>query len=158
SGWTEGNQNVEAIYRSDVGSALLGGSGAGSLELRFSFWNGGSYGQGIPAVGPGVVGVTVAPGAWQNADRRTNVGALNTSNQTIKVRVQVIDGMGATVATETWTLEPYGQRQVSLSSLGVLQLNGGSVVFEMTSGAGSYRGYLSTIDAITGDAVYTAAQ
>jgi hypothetical protein len=119
---------------------------------------GGSYGQGIPAVDRGGTVMTVAPGAFQNAERRTNAGVLNTSNQTITVRVQVVDDVGATAATATWTLEPYGQRQVSLPSLGVRQINGGSVVFEMTSGTGSYRGYTSTVDAVTGDAVYTAAQ
>ncbi len=119
---------------------------------------GGSYGQGIPAVDRGGTVMTVAPGTFQNAERRTNAGVLNTSNRTITVRVQVVDDVGATAATATWTLEPYGQRQVSLPSLGVQRINGGSVVFEMTSGTGSYRGYTSIVDAITGDAVFTAAQ
>lgn len=119
---------------------------------------GGSYGQGIPAVDRGAKVMTIAPGAFQNAERRTNVGVLNTSNQTIMVLVQVVDDLGNVAATTTWTLEPYGQRQASLPSLGVQRLDGGSVVFEMTSGAGYLRGYTSTVDAITGDAVYTAAQ
>lgn len=42
--------------------------------------------------------------------------------------------------------------------MGVNNLNGGSVVFEQLSTIGSYRAYTSTVDAITGDAVYTEAR
>jgi hypothetical protein len=119
---------------------------------------GGSYGQGIPAVGSGDKGVTVAPGAFQNAERRTNAGALNTSPFAISLRVEVVDGDGQTIAGQTWSLAPFAQRQVSLPNLGVTSLGGGSVVFELLSGTGSYRAYTSTVDAVTGDAVYTAAQ
>ncbi len=116
---------------------------------------GGSYGQGIPAVGRGVRVVAVAPGVFQNAQRRTNVGVLNTSGVTISVEVRVLDGTGASAATATWTLAPYEQRQTGLPALGVTSLSAGAVVFELTSGSGSYRGYSSSVDAITGDAVYT---
>ncbi len=119
---------------------------------------GGSYGQGIPAVGVGLKGITVAPGAFQNSKRRTNAGALNTSAFAIAIRVVVIDRNGVPAGSQAWDIPPYSQRQVSLPNIGVTSLDGGSVVFELLSTAGSYRAYTSTVDAITGDAVYTEAQ
>jgi hypothetical protein len=151
-----------------AGGIYLRAEAIGGTELPFVFATsytstpnpsgGGSYGLGIPAVGRGEKGINVAPGAFQNAERRTNVGALNTSPYAIAVRVDVIDRNGATAGSQTWNLPPYSQRQVSLPNLGVSNLNGGSVVFELLSTIGSFRGYTSTVDAITGDAVYTEAQ
>jgi len=151
-----------------TGGVYLRAEAIGGTQLPFLFATsytstpnpvgGGSYGQGIPAVGPGARGKTVAPGAFQNTERRTNAGALNTSPVTITLRVNVIDQNGSTVGAADWNLPPYAQQQVSLPKLGVSNLDGGSVVFELLSGSGSYRGYTSTVDAITGDAVYTAAQ
>lgn len=119
---------------------------------------GGAYGQGIPAVTAGGGAVQVAPGAFQDAARRTNVGALNTSDFAVHLEVVVLDGDGGRVAEVTWTLAPYEHRQAGLPSLGVASVTGGTVVFTRTSGLGSYRGYTSTVDAVTGDAVYTAGQ
>lgn len=118
----------------------------------------GAYGQGIPAVGAGSGVRQVAPGAFQNDRLRTNVGVLNTSGREITVRVTILDAAGAEAATASWTLPPYAHRQLGLPALGVAELATGSVVFELTSGTGSYRGYTSTVDADTGDAVYTAGQ
>ncbi|MCU0305722.1 MAG: hypothetical protein MUC56_16855 [Thermoanaerobaculales bacterium] len=151
-----------------TGGLYLRAEAIGGTQLPFLFATsytstpnpegGGSYGQGIPAVGRGSKGRTVAPGAFQNADRRTNAGALNTSPVAISLRVEVVDGDGRTIAGQTWSLPPYAQRQIGLPGLGVTSLGGGSVGFELLSGSGSYRAYTSTVDAITGDAVYTAAQ
>lgn len=151
-----------------TGGVYLRAEAIGGTQLPFFFGTsytstpnpgaGGSYGQGIPLVGQGEKGIAIAPGAFQNAERRTNAGALNTSPHTISVRVVVVDADGATAGSQTWNLQPYEQRQVSLPKLGVSRLDGGSVVFDLMSTVGSFRAYISTVDDVTGDAVYTAAQ
>ena len=116
----------------------------------------GVYGQGIPAVPAGTLAKATVPGVFQSSDLRTNVGALNTSSSTITVSVKVYDSAGTQKASASWTLQPYEQRQVSLPTLGVSQLEGGLVVFN--SGSTSYRGYTSTVDQNSGDAVYNEAR
>jgi hypothetical protein len=118
----------------------------------------GSYGQGIPAFAANTATRTVAPGACQSAQKRTNVGVLNTSSHPITLHITVFDELGAVVAQIRWTLAPYEQRQVGLPSFGISSLDAGSVVFERDSAQGSLCGYLSIIDQDTGDAVYVAAQ
>jgi len=117
----------------------------------------GVYGQGIPAVPAGTLTKTVVPGVFQGSEMRTNVGALNTSGGTLTLDVTILNAAGNEVGSATWTLQPYEQRQVSLPSLGVTTLDGGTVIFEM-SGHGSYRAYTSTVDQESGDAVYNAAR
>jgi len=64
---------------------------------------------------------------------------------------------GGQAKSVNWTLQPYEQRQVSLPSLGVNELDGGLVTF--TAGRGtSFRGYTSTVDQNSGDAVYNEAR
>ena len=118
----------------------------------------GSYGQGIPAVSGDIATRAVAAGACQSAQKRTNVGVLNTSSHPIALSITVLDANGTVAATTMWTLAPYEQRQVGLPSFGISSLSGGTVVFSRTSDDGSYCGYLSIIDQDTGDAVYVAAQ
>ena len=117
----------------------------------------GVYGQGIPAVPVGTLKKTYVPGVFQGSELRTNVGALNTSGGAITLGVKILNSAGNEVASANWTLLPYEQRQVSLPSLGVSSLSGGTVIFEM-SGHGSYRGYTSTVDQESGDAVYNEAR
>jgi hypothetical protein len=158
---------------------LVGGSGSGGIYLNGSVpgfdheqplmavssytatpavLTSGSFGQGIPAIAKGSSATAAASGAFQNAQRRTNVGVLSTCDRPITVRIDVVDVTGVTRASKSWTLQPYQHRQKSLSSLGVDTLNGGTVIFTNTGEYGSYGGYLSTVDAVTGDAVFVAAQ
>jgi hypothetical protein len=158
---------------------LVGGSGSGGIYLHGSVpgydhqlplmtvssytatpavVTSGSYGQGIPAIAKGATTTAAASGAFQNAQRRTNVGLLSTSDRPITVRIDIVDVTGVTRATKSWTLQPYQHRQKSLASLGVDTLNGGTVIFTNTGEYGSFGGYLSTVDAVTGDAVFVAAQ
>ena len=118
----------------------------------------GSYGQGIPAVAGDTATRAVAPGACQSAEKRTNVGVLNTSSHPIALSITVFDANGTVAVTTMWTLAPYEQRQVGLTSFGISSLSGGTVVFSRTSADGSYCGYLSIIDQDSGDAVYVAAR
>jgi len=119
---------------------------------------GGEYGQGLPAVGPGTLNRAVIPGLFQGPEKRTNLGILNTSDQTLTVDVQIRDSDGQEQVSLKWTLPPFAQRQVSLPSMGVATLDGGVVVITRTSTAGSFRAYTSTVDQISGDAVYNAGQ
>jgi len=118
----------------------------------------GSYGQGIAAVAADTATRAIAPGACQSAEKRTNVGVLNTSSHPIALTITVFDVYSAVATSIGWTLAPYEQRQVGLSVLGVSSLSAGSVVFERTSAQGSFCGYLSIVDQDTGDAVYVAAR
>jgi len=117
----------------------------------------GVYGQGIPAVTAGALTMQIVPGVFQGSALRTNVGVLNTSNSSISVTVKVYRANGGQVKSVNWTLQPYEQRQVSLPSLGVNELDGGLVSFTAGSGT-SFRGYTSTVDQSSGDAVYNEAR
>lgn len=118
----------------------------------------GGYGQGLPVVGNGGRTMVVAPGLYQNADFRTNVGVLNTSAATIAVEISLRDPSGASLANRTWTLQPFEQRQRSLPSLGVTNVDGGTLVITRTSSVGTFSGYTSTVDQNSGDAVYNEAR
>lgn len=118
----------------------------------------GVYGQGLPAVSAGGRQQVVAPGLYQGASFRTNVGVLNTSADTITVALELRDPAGGTVVATTWTLAPYEQRQQSLRSLGVTQLQGGTLLVTRQSQLGTFRAYTSTVDQASGDAVYNEAR
>ncbi len=118
----------------------------------------GGYGQGLPAVGAGTRAAVTIPGIYQGDAYRTNLGILNTSSGTIEVDVAVRDGGGTVVFTTRWTLMPYEQRQVGLPSLGVANLDGGTASFTRTSTSGSFRAYASTVDQLSGDAIYSEAR
>jgi len=118
----------------------------------------GNYGQGIPAEPAGTDGSVALAGVFQNSSLRTNIGALNTSAATVTIAVTVRNANGVQAGSATWALPPYSQIQVPVASLGISSLDGGSVAFQRTSAAGSFRAYSSTVDQLTGDAVYNAAR
>ncbi len=118
----------------------------------------GVYGQGLAAVNAGGRQQVVAPGLYQGAAFRTNVGVLNTSAEIVSVELELRGPNGDVVATASWTLLPYEQRQSSLRSLGVNAVEGGTLVVTRTSSTGSFRAYTSTVDQASGDAVYNEAR
>jgi hypothetical protein len=118
----------------------------------------GVYGQGLAAVPAGVSNMVIAPGAFQGSVFRTNVGALNTSAETVTLSVRITDDEGVEVAAEVWTLPPYSHRQKSLAAFGTGPMDGGTVKLTRTSNTGSFRAYTSTVDQSTGDAVYNEAR
>ena len=118
----------------------------------------GTFGQGIPGVTPGEDSEVRASGVFETSSQRTNFGVLNTSNAQLDVRIDILDASGTQRATVTWNLLPYEQSQRSVSSAGISNLVGGSVVFTSTSGSGSFRAYLSIVDNDSGDAVYVEAR
>jgi len=119
----------------------------------------GAYGQGIPAVTAGIAEGAYVSGLFQNAVHRTNLGVVNTSGERITLRIEFSDagGLPIGVAVE-WILEPYEHRQRGLPDLGVSQIDGGGARITLHSAEGSFRAYTSTVDQITGDAAYNAAQ
>jgi len=114
----------------------------------------GGFGQGVPAVGPGAKGAVVLSGLFQNADYRTNIGAVNTSSSPVTLDVTLRGADGTVAGSATWNLPPYGQKQVSVKDLGVTSITGGSVSFGRTSASGSFQAYTTVVDQKSGDAVY----
>ncbi len=116
----------------------------------------GVYGQGLPAVPAGIANAVVLPGIFQNSARRTNVGVLNTSSSTLELSLRLTGRDGQVLEITTWTLQPYEQRQTSVTNLGASSINGGAITVTRTSAGGSFRAYLSVVDQSSGDAIYTA--
>lgn len=118
----------------------------------------GSYGQGIGTLRGGGAGVQVAPQAMVNDAFRTNAGALNLSATTLRLEVTVLDAAGGEVVSATWVLPPFAHHQVSLRSMGVNQLDGGSVVFSWLSNHVPFASYVSIVDQATGDPTFVVAE
>ncbi len=115
----------------------------------------GGYGQGVPAVGVGSKSMVVIPGLYQGDEYRTNIGILNTTASQFDVKVWVCQPNGTVLGSATWTLRPYEQKQVPVTSLGVSSAAGGYVAFSRTGNFGSFQAYATVVDQYTGDAVYT---
>ncbi len=116
----------------------------------------GSYGQGVRAVGRGNgAQVVTIPGIYQNDAHRTNIGVLNTSGVALDLIVSVYGNHGSSLGSANWTLQPYEQKQSSLTALGVNAASGGYVVINQRGTGGSFRSYATVVDQNSGDAVYT---
>jgi len=156
-----GSQLTAGVYLRATGTGISQGTSIVTATTHTFTPNplgGGSYGQGIPASRAGSAGQTLVPGVFQNAVLRTNVGVLNTSSTTVTLEVRILDAGGNQMSLTGWSLQPYEQRQVGLPVLGVSSLDGGSVTFRVTSASGSILGYASTVDQVSGDAIYNAAR
>ncbi|NOZ79296.1 MAG: hypothetical protein GXP48_09010 [Acidobacteria bacterium] len=116
----------------------------------------GGYGQGVPAVGVGSKSTVFIPGLYQGNGYRTNIGILNTSAVQFDVKVWAFDSNGTMKGQVTWTLRPYEQKQVGVTSLSGFSVSGGYVVFSLVGNSGSFQAYATVVDQETGDAVYTA--
>jgi len=116
----------------------------------------GGYGQGVPAVGVGTKAAVLIPGVFQGTDYRTNVGVINTSDVQVDITVAITGADGHELASEDWSLKPYGQKQVSVKTMGVNSAQGGFVTMTRTSTGGAFRAYATVVDQKTGDAVYTS--
>lgn len=119
----------------------------------------GAYGQGIPAVQPGGPQVVYLAGLFQTGSHRTNIGVLNTSGEQISLRIELFGPGGQPLGSPiVWKLKPFEQRQEGLPALGVTSLDGGSARVSLSTSAGSFAVYSSTVDEATGDAAYNAAR
>ncbi|MGA7617223.1 MAG: hypothetical protein WBX15_18825 [Thermoanaerobaculia bacterium] len=119
----------------------------------------GDFGQRIPAVRiDGEVSPTrLALGVAANDSFRTNIGYVNPAGSTQTVHLTLVDPAGGDVSTVPVTLEPFGAGQTSTTSLfgsddavegASIRVDGGSGIIV----------YVSRIDALTGDAVFSYAR
>jgi len=118
----------------------------------------GEYGVTLPvlAVVPlsaEVDGVTA--GVEITAARRTNVGVINQSADTLTVTVQAVDASGATAGEKLFTLPGWGFAQLPLSNFVAGRLEEGAVLF--VNGSGRYVGYVVVNDNSSNDAFFEVA-
>jgi len=139
---------IEAAAQGSTLPAVL--VGAATYTFTPNDKGAGGYGQGVPAVGPGVKAQVVIPD-----DYRTNVGVVNTSGVETDVTVAIVGADGDQVVSQVWSLAPYEQRQVSVKSMGVNNASGGFLTVTQTGTNGTFRAYATVVDQKTGDAVYT---
>jgi len=74
------------------------------------------------------------------------------------VRFSIFDAAGNVLVVRQFSLDAYGQIQVSLPSLGIVTLSDGRARIEVTGGPGRVVGYASIIDNVSGDPNYIAAR
>jgi hypothetical protein len=156
--------------------SLFGLDGVGSLEIRGTGISvasrtstpgdeGGSYGQGIPTVGPDQVlrvdrsSSATLGSVTENAEFRSNLGLCETWGESATVRITVADATGDELGSRTVNLRPYENTQINrlvrnVTSLSTLE--NGVVTVKITAGAGRVAAYLSTVDNATGDPTYLA--
>jgi hypothetical protein len=160
----------------NVLQSLFGADAVGSLEIRGTGLVvasrtstpaaiGGSYGQGIPAVGPEqVLSIAGEPAATvgsvsEGARFRSNLGLCETWGETATVEVVVADESGTPLGTRALTLRPYESTQINRvvrNVTGETQLENAIVTVTVVSGGGRVAAYLSTVDNATGDPTYLA--
>ena len=121
-------------------------------------------------IGPGEYGVTlpvlavvplsaevdgVTAGVEITAARRTNVGVINQSADTLTVTVRAVDASGATAGEKLFTLPGWGFAQLPLSNFVAGRLEEGAVLF--VNGSGRYVGYVVVNDNSSNDAFFEVA-
>jgi len=116
---------------------------------------GGSFGQDVHSV---LVSTTAwAAGLRHDGFFRTNVGVFWPWDQEVVFEVTVHDGDGEVVGSGSVSFSEAGLQQLSLGAFGVDLLLGGFVTFTCSDETAVWYGYSSTVDEITGDAVYRVA-
>lgn len=154
--------------------SLFGSDGVGSLEIRGAGLaiasrtstpaeEEGSYGQGIPSVGPDqIISVAGSPTATlgsvtENAEFRSNLGLCETWGENATVEVRVSDESGQLFGSRTISLRPYENLQINRLVRNVTSLSNlenGIVTVTVVGGGGRVAAYLSTVDNATGDPTY----
>jgi len=117
---------------------------------------GGSYGQdvlGVPVVGSGWVA-----GVRNDGFYRTNIGVFWGGFEPASFTITVYSASGEAVGTRDMTFSEAGLQQLSLDRIGVGLLLGGWVKVVPSDTGASWYGYASTVDEVTGDAVYRNLQ
>jgi hypothetical protein len=134
-----------------------------SLQVSTRTYNqsaGGTFGQGIP----GVISTSVGSSAvylialYENAQFRTNVGFVNTSDQPGTVTISFYDGSSTLLATQDYDLLPYEYRQRGKIFREVTSdpINNGWV--RVTASGTEVIAYASVVDNSTGDGTYMQAE
>ncbi len=150
----------------DVLGNTLTTNGAGSLEVNPVFMevtsrifttspDGGSYGQGLPAIGPddvvfiGGPATTLGTGGVVKGSFRSNLALVETWGESAQVTVVLLDRDGSEIGNKTVDLPPFGNQQINdvVGQLGgPLTLEEGQVAVTVNSGAGRVGAVLSVVD------------
>ncbi len=158
----------------DVVGSVFATTGAGSLEVRgrdiivtsrtsTPGADGGTYGQGIPAVAPHQVmrlngaEMQVAGGVVRSPEFRTNLGVCEVWGESVQVRVSLWQSDGVAAGFRVIDLPPYGNAQINdlPHALGALDtMADGTVEVTVLNGSGRVATYLSIVDNLTGDPTY----
>ena len=160
----------EALFLDDVIRDLVGGRGTGALRLSSSApivattraattADGGSYGQGIPAVSESTVasdGAAVRLFGFSKDDAfRTNLGLFNPGSDDVDLIVRFYDAETTKLAEAHHTLT--AESWVQLNRVFETHENAGEtdlIVIRQTSKTGSFSAYASVVDEQTGDPTY----
>ncbi len=124
----------------------------------------GTYGQFIPAssrdqaLEPGVVGSLLQ--LQENADFRSNIGLLNTTELTVQVEVDLYLGSGNLVGVRTETLLPFEMVQVDriFATVGAGTVDSGFATVKVLTADGKVMAYASVVDNRSGDPIFIPAQ
>jgi len=168
-----------SVRYTDALSSLFGFSGAAALRITpstgtlmvtsrtYNQTSKGTFGQFIPAapgsaaiaLGDSVPLVQLADSASATSGARTNIGFVNTSSKTIRVKADLYDGSAAKLGSKMVTLQPYEYTQIDKIFRSVTSSaldNSYAILSSSTSGA-SFLAYGSVVDNRSGDPVYVPA-
>jgi hypothetical protein len=124
----------------------------------------GTYGQFIPALTELTAVVSGRPGALpqlqENSSFRTNVGAVNLTDETVDLEIHLYDGDGNLLGVKEASLRPYEMDQYDkiFDDVGADTVNNGYAVVRVTTDGGKVLAYASVVDNRSGDPVYVQAQ
>lgn len=124
----------------------------------------GTYGQFIPAITELTAVVSGRPGALpqlqENDSFRTNIGALNLTDETLDLEIHLFDGGGDLLGIREATLRPYEMDQYDkiFDDVDAGTVNNGYAVVRVTTEGGKVLAYASVVDNRSGDPVYVQAQ
>jgi hypothetical protein len=142
----------------DWGPILIRSSVA-TLAVQGQTWTaspaGGTYGQGVPAIGPAeMIGTSpkAIAGIRQDGAFRTNLVLANVKDTPVTAYVALIRPDGTTSTSRVVPLGPYGFSQLNVANdLGVSNIVGGSLLVHCTTAGGQLAVYASVIDSVTAD-------
>ena len=91
---------------------------------------------------------------------RTNLGLVNATGLTISVEVKLCKGDGSGLGSQTYTLPPYGFRQINeiFRTVTNQDVADGYAVLRTTTSGGAFFAYASVIDSRSGDPIYIPAR
>lgn len=161
-----------ALIIDDLVGDLVGGRGSGAVRVRSTepvagitrtatTADGGSYGQGIPAFGEGLVasdGEAIRLfGFSDEAAFRTNLGLVNPGLDEVSLIVRFYNGETDELAEAHHVLAPDRWLQLNrvLAELGIAGETE-LIVIRQTSTVGRFSAYASVVDEMTGDPTYLA--
>lgn len=104
------------------------------------------------------------PGLVNNARFRTNIGFVagtsNLATSALQIQVTLKDAAGATLGSQTFTIDPGAFRHLQFSSRAIADqtFDVGSAELRILSGDGAVVPYASVVDNTTADAIFVSGQ